>query len=294
MIGLALVAVFALTALAAANASASGPPALWQCAKAAKVGKLYTGKFNDKKCSSKNEAGTGKYELEEWNLGSKELKTGKQGKIKKFKGKNKVGANLEDLSLSSKLGCTSYTDEGEFSGPKSAKNIKVIFKGCTLSNHSCKSPGAAAGEVKVNTLEGEDGYISASKHEVGVLLRAETAGNPYGYIAEIECDEGEIKLRTSGAVIGRIEAPLGVFTKEATFNFIQHAAVNEWTAEWSAEGNNPKDKLGTEILTGGGPLFSNPPCEPVRLEKDEVGGCYTGSGEETKVTNKGEELELIA
>ena len=286
VVGLCLLAVFGFAAVASATASAE-LPALYECHKVASG----TGIWN-KGCKVEGkhnkELKENDFEIQEWNL------VAKKGKAKIFKGKNKTGANLEDLSLSSKLSCTSYTDEGYFTGPKTAGKIKVIFKGCTLSNHSCKSPGAEAGQVKVNPLEGEDGYISRSKHEVGALLRAEATGNPDRYIAEIECDEGQIKLRTSGAVIGRIEAPLGVFTKSATFNFIQHAAVNEWTEQWGLEGNNPKDKLGTEILTGGGPLFSEPPCEPKRLEKDEIGGCYTGSGEETKVTNKGEELELVA
>ncbi len=60
ILGLALVAVFAITALAAASASAAEPE-YKMCKKAAKVEKKYTGGYNDKRCTEVNVGGEGKY-----------------------------------------------------------------------------------------------------------------------------------------------------------------------------------------------------------------------------------------
>lgn len=300
----AAVGALALCAITADAASATvnpaNYPALYECAKAGKETveykegtktkkkAVYTGAYTEKKCATaatedkyrvkgEHPGPEGKYELQEWAKAP--------SKVKAFKGGSKAGANLEDLSLSAKLSCTSYTDEGKFNGPKTAEDVKVIFKGCVLGPHACKSEGASAGEIKVNPLKGEDGYLSKEKHEVGVSLTNETGK----YLVTILCDEGEDKLRVSGAIVGKVEPPYNVFTKEATFTFLQHAAVQQYE---KLEGK-PKALLMTEIRTGTS-TFGPEPCEPVRWAEDNPGGCETGSGEETKALNKGEELELKA
>src|ERR1700742_3734355 len=79
MMGLCLVAVLAVAAVAVSSASAALPE-YKVCAKATKVGKTYTGEFTDKLCSAKSGTKEGKYELESWEAAKK----------KGFKGKNGV------------------------------------------------------------------------------------------------------------------------------------------------------------------------------------------------------------
>lgn len=260
------VAALAVGAVTAAGASAS-EPALFQCVKASKnAEKIYTGGFEDKKCSTANPLHQGKYELEEWFLGSKELKTGKQGKVKQFKGKGK-GANLEVKEIGG-ITCTSSADTGEFNGPKTAAKILVTFKGCELNHHQCQNT-ATAGEVKTNALKGEIGYIEGgkAKHEVGVALTSESSP----YEAEFHC--GELELRVHGTVIGLVISTQNAFTKEASLLFQQS---NGEQAIKHLEGG-PLDILLTEARKTGGEW-----------------GTPSESGESTETTGKGEELELKA
>jgi opacity protein-like surface antigen len=263
----AVVAVTALAAVASAGASAA-EPALFQCGSAPKnAEKHFTGGFTDKKCSVPSATHEGKYNLEEWNLGSAELKTGKKGKVKKFKGKGK-GANLEVKQLGG-IACTSSTDTGEFNGPKSAANVAVTFKGCELAHHTCQNT-ATAGEIKTNALKGEIGYIEggAAKHEVGVALTSQTGI----YLGEFKC--GELEIRVHGTVIGLVTSTKNAFTKEATLLFQQSGGEQRIK---KLEGG-PTDVLLTESRKTGAEW-------PIEAAE---------SGEETESTGKGEELELKA
>jgi hypothetical protein len=274
MVGLCLVAVVALTAVAAGSAAAA-EPALYECGKAGKETVKYisggkeksksvaTGSYTEKKCATLAPAGTyraggapeGKYELREG-----------IGKGKAFKGKGK-GANLEIKGVGG-VACTSSSDTGKFTGPKSAGGVSVTFKGCELLHHQCSNT-ATLGEIKTNLLKGEIGYIEGgkAKHEVGVALSAETGL----YEAEFHC--AELELRVAGAVIGLVTSPKNVFTKEATLLFRQSAGEQ---AIKKLEGGLEQFLL-TEGRSGGGAY-----------------GSPSESGESDEVTNKGEELELKA
>src|ERR1700692_567708 len=63
MLGLCLVAVFAMSVVVSADAWAEGRPEYKRCAKVAKVEKKYTGHYSDKACGVS--ATEGKYEREE-------------------------------------------------------------------------------------------------------------------------------------------------------------------------------------------------------------------------------------
>ncbi len=71
ILGLCLVATFAFGAVAASAAFAEREPTFWQCAKAAKVGTKYTGKYTNSSCTKEattkeiEEGKTNKYELGE-------------------------------------------------------------------------------------------------------------------------------------------------------------------------------------------------------------------------------------
>jgi hypothetical protein len=249
-----LAVAVAFCAVASASASAA-EPALFECAKPAKVAKKYVGGYNNKTCTEVNATHEGKYELQEG-----------IGKGKAFKGKAK-GTNLEVKGLGG-VACTSNSDTGKFTGPKSAGDIVVVFKGCELNHHQCENTGTL-GEIKTNPLKGEVGYIEGgkAKHEVGVAIGAETGV----YEAEFHC--AEIELRVSGTVIGLVTSTKNAFTKEATLLFQESSGEQRLK---KLEGG-PEVHLQAEVRSPGGEYGS--PAE---------------SGESDEITNKGEELELKA
>lgn len=109
--------------------------------------------------------------------------------------------------------CTNETASGEALGTNKVANVSVLFKGCKLFGVvSCQSAGAGAGEIQVNPLDGQLGYINKTAHEVGVLLEPAAAGKAF---AEFECEE--VALKT---VVGVGNATEGAYyTPEATGGF---------------------------------------------------------------------------
>jgi hypothetical protein len=196
ILGLCLVAVFAM-GIAAASASAA--PTYYECAKAAKVGKAYTGNSNNKTCTETNEKGEGKYNLQPG-----------RGKNKIFKGKGGA-ATLHTPTVGGEVKCSTSKDEGlvnaSFTGQE---KVKVIFGKCISLGKNCSSAGAKKGEIKTNALEGTLGYISKSPLKVGVSLKGEGGADS----ADFNC-EGLV-IETKGAVIGEITGDVNAFSKEST------------------------------------------------------------------------------
>jgi hypothetical protein len=255
-LGLCLVAVFAFGAIAASTASAA-EPALYECAKLKKNAKTkkYEGKYTNKTCSTVSEKSEGEYELQEG-----------IGKGKEFKGKGSAG-DLEVIGVG-EVQCTKSADTGKFNSPKTADDVKVTFTGCSTLGHKCESAGAASGEIKTETLEGEVGYLNKATPLVGVDLKPQSGI----YLAQFTCNPEELNLRVRGSVIGEVLPPYNHFTKEATLKFHSHDGTQEWE---SFEGGL-KDTLVAESCFG---------CEP---------SGEAPSGESQVVVNKGEELELKA
>lgn len=275
LMGVCAAMAVVVSALAAASASAS-LPALYECAKATKVGKpaKYTGHYTDKKCSKEatkkeiEEGKANKYELQEWN------KEAKKGKVKKFKGKGK-GANLE-VKGQNGVACTSSSDVGEFTGPKTGGNVVVTFKGCETAGEKCTNT-ATAGEVTTNKLSGEVGYLAGGgtgKPIVGISIGAEAPGK---FAAEFHC--GDLNVRVHGHAIGEVSSTdVNVFTKKATLIYEQHAGEQKW----------PKFESGVKEV-----LFTEE-CKGELCKGSGEGESGDLSAEETKVENTGEELELKA
>lgn len=260
ILGLATAAV--VFGISVASASA-GLPALYECAKASKVNGKYTGRFSEKKCSKEASA----KEIEEGKKNKYELKEG-IGKGKAFKGKGSAG-NLEVEGVG-EVQCSASVDTGKFNSPKTADEVKVTFTGCVTLGHKCESAGAKEGEIKTNTLEGEVGYLAGGGTEhptVGVDLKPQS---PATSLAEFTCNPEELNLRVIGSVVGEVEPPYNVFTKEATLKFHSHNGIQEWER---LEGG-ATDTLLTESCFG---------CKP---------SGEAPSGESQVITNKGEELML--
>jgi hypothetical protein len=199
MLGLCLVAVLAVAVVAASSASAAGPE--W-----GKCEAKANGKYKDAGCTEKAKKGEGAYE---WTKGAK-LKNvrfaganvGSGGVLNtqlKFcegpenvqerripKGKCEAGGGKIEDSLGENIAieCTAENNTGETSGKNKIVNIAVVFHGCVLFGSVPCSNGPLEGEIRVNQLKGELGYISKSEHKVGVLLEP---SKKHGEFAKFNC-----------------------------------------------------------------------------------------------------------
>src|SRR5580704_3450139 len=148
IVGLTLVAVFAIGTMATAGALAAAPE-FYHCVK--KTG----GKFAAG-CTS---AGTA-YEKEPVTAGSKIKFTSKS---------SGEGHFYVPSSLKVKLSCEKDKDEGEITGPKTVKNMVVTFEGCKAlneeTNEKCEvhSPGPLKNEIVTTKVEDTLGYIKKSE-----------------------------------------------------------------------------------------------------------------------------------
>lgn len=210
MVGLCLVAVFALAAVTAASASAVTPE--WgKCE--AQVG----GKYTDGNCQTKAKGkGAGSFE---WHKGATlpnipftGESVGNGGVLTQqniYCGSESgviTGTPKHPLSRSAcaakggefheagtiEIECAKENSSGEASGKSNVLNVHVTFKGCLLfGNSPCKSAGAAEGEVKTNALKGKLGIINKATKEVGVLLEPATKHGPF---ANFSCGGGEVPV----------------------------------------------------------------------------------------------------
>jgi len=199
MVGLCLVAVFAIAAVAASSASATTPE--WgKCV--AKAG----GKYLDGGCQTKGKGGSF-----EWEKGSKlpnvpftghsigsggvltsEVATCENGpdngkRVPRSKCIEDGGEINGGVGAITKVECEKEASSGEATGKNKIANVHVAFTGCKTLGAPCTSAGAAEGEIKTNPLKGELGYINKSTKEVGVKLEPATK---HGHFAAFECAVG--------------------------------------------------------------------------------------------------------
>ncbi len=254
MMGLCLVAVFALTAAISASASAA-EPAFYECHKL--TTKPYTGKYTDKKCSVE----ASPTEISEGKKNKYELQEGIGTKGKAFKGKGGA-ATLHTPAVGGEVSCKSFKDEGHVTTPTTEGKVISEFKVCTSLGKKCASAGQKAGTIKTNSLAGELGYINKASKSVGVALKAETGS----VLAEFNCEGLEIV--TTGSVIGTLE-PVNVFTKTEVNKFQVNGEGFQTVKKF--EGGETHVLLST--INGSGPFES---------------------GQQAEATNKGEELEVKA
>jgi hypothetical protein len=231
IVGLCLIAVFAVTAFASSAASAALPE-FKVCAKAVKVGKTTpTGEFSDKSCTVK--AAGGKYLLE-------------SGLGKKTAIKTKSKAAILETPGAGTVECKSSKSGGNTAGTKEETGVIVEFKTCTSIGKKCNSPGAKAGTIKTNALHGVLGYLSKSPLKVGIALSPEKSG---AFDAEFNC-EG-LGVQTFGTVIGQVTGDINVISKASVLTL---AAPKEGQQEFTnfEGGAKGEDELKTEFNLGSG------------------------------------------
>lgn len=193
MLGLFLVALCAIAAIAATSAMAL--PEWGQCK--AQAG----GKYSDSGCTEKAKKGTGAYEWHKGTAGVAERKFHGEGGTGILNAALRTPPACEDPFKRSKeceekyeeeggtpfaleIECSSESAAGELSSSKDVSNVVVRFHGCTLFGSTPCSNTTVEGEVLVNPLKGTLGYINKGNKEVGVQL---TPAKKKGDFAQFVC-----------------------------------------------------------------------------------------------------------
>ncbi len=215
IIGVAVLGVFAVAAIATASASAELPEYML-CGKAAKVDKVYVGHYTSSLCTEESKVETGgEYELEK-GLGKKATFAAKSGRT-----------ILATPEIAEKIECKSTSTSGEFTGSKQAKDVVLTASGCEATGSKCTSAGAKAGHITSNPLSGEFGYLAGKGTKapvVGLLLSAEGTA----YAAEFSC-EG-VEVRTDGPIISEVTGNIDTISGEVTYTFRQSGGRQQYTS----------------------------------------------------------------
>jgi hypothetical protein len=223
IMGLGIVAIFAMTALFAASASA-GAPEYGRCLAHA------TGKWKTSGCTTPSKAGEEKFE---WYPAEGAAANGESKPIVKKGFKSKANESLpiqlegtgEALAgVKTKIVCKTQSSEGEITGNKTAIATKIVFGGCESSGAKCKGGATAVeGEIQVNDLSGvlgveKFGYNKEKKivEPAKTKLANEftpTAGEEFTHF---EC--ASLKVTVRGHVLNPLTA--NKMLKSATVKFV--------------------------------------------------------------------------
>jgi hypothetical protein len=164
ILGLCLMAVFALGAVASATASAAAPE-FFHCVKLTSK----TGGYTSSSCALASKTKTGEFEKNAVPAKSKIKFTDTLGTTRFYR--NSTGT--------SRVVCGKGTATGEVSGPKEVTAVEVTFKECQFASGSLEcpvnSPFEGAGEIYTRELSGELGKVTAAEapgSETGLELKA--------------------------------------------------------------------------------------------------------------------------
>jgi hypothetical protein len=198
MMGLCLVAAFALTVIGASTASAL--PEIGRC-----VPQAGTGKYKDANCTKK--AGSLASEKQfEFKKGPLEGKTGFT---------SAGGEGILETANGTKIVCTTQSATGKYkrtptSGTtKEVEGVIASFQGCGIPalEAKCQS-GATEGVINTFSLKGPLGYISGEKTTTPVVGQMLTPTKAKGLFAEFKCLGGSITVRVKGKE-GAVEGKTG-------------------------------------------------------------------------------------
>jgi hypothetical protein len=220
IVGLCLVAVFAIGAVSATGASAFGePPEVGRCIK--KAG----GDWKDGGCKTPAKAGEEKFE---WYPGFKANKHGEEKLIvkNKFTSKSKPETSIQlettgagnPGKVKSVVKCKGQTSNGEVTGPKTNVATNVVFTGCESSGLKCKSSkgGEVEGEIKVNNLSGNIALEKKGETQAKDKVANRFVPTGGGHFVDFAC--GGIAVEVRGAVLNNVVANAMKLT--ATVKFV--------------------------------------------------------------------------
>jgi phospholipase C len=148
-----------------------------------------------------------------------------------------AGASLETVG-GARITCTAGAGRGQYTGPKT-QTVSFSFSGCTnAALASCQSAGAESGEIALNALVGELGFIRDQLTEGKVQVTVGVAFKPeqQPYAASFECG-GTIGQPGAAALIkGAVIAPLTPLEKMSTSGALKFAASSGLQRPKSFEG----------------------------------------------------------
>jgi hypothetical protein len=233
IVGLCLIAMFAISAVAASGASAFTPER--GTCKAAKKG---AGEYLNSLCTEPGAKGGAKKEFV-WVPQAKATaftSTTGEATLKSF---TPEGAELPAVT------CTKSKGKGKALTSTTSESV-VTFEGCSSAGEKCTGGAKAkAGDIITFTLDGKLGTISGGS---GVGEAVGGAG-PGGLSAEFKCGANEIK--TKGAVIGEVTPVDAKAAATATLKFVASGKEQEFTTLNGTE----EEALHTEIDGLGGGTF---------------------------------------
>ncbi|MBA3807501.1 MAG: hypothetical protein H0X28_03765 [Solirubrobacterales bacterium] len=258
VMGLALVAVFAIGAIAAGSAFAL--PEVGRCV--AKAG----GKYTESNCVTKAKVGTGTFEFVKGAVKTGFTSVGGEGVLE-----GASGTNVVCLTQKAK---GKYDADGTAGAIKGVEDVVSTFEGCSIPTIgiACNTKGQASGVIVTSTLEGNLGYINKAKKEVGQELHPKLKG---GAFAEFECGGGAVTIVTQSEKTNCIIAPVAPVNVFATTIGQKYETTG---------GGHQKTTH-----------FEKTPTKICQLESSVNGGARELSGQvlETTVTNE-EPLEVKA
>lgn len=238
-VGLCAVAVLATSAVLAASASAETFPSYKVCAKAAKVGKVYTGRYNKSNCTEVNAKGEGKYEADPWTATKARSFTGKNGK-------STFDAYIKGDGILASIVCKKGKDVGEVTGEDTTSE-STIFEGCSGAGSTCTSAEAKVGDIVTDTISTtlvtlkEETETEAAV--VGIDL-AGTGGEAKDVTTEFKC--GTYQVTTTGSTLGVVSGDVRVASKGQTDTFaVNKDGENEYNHKLG--GKEGEDTLFSEI-----------------------------------------------
>jgi hypothetical protein len=180
-----------------------------ECARVTQAG---TGMWTDSECKSLQAENKGEYVRLALASG---IFTGTSGLSRLVAGANTIK-------------CLSDTSSGSLSGKDAVSKLVVSYKSCKLESAetiTCKTTGAAEGEIVTASLTGKLGYVEVLGKKVGVLLKPE-AGEEFTK-GEIMC--GLLaKIKVRGSVIGEV-TPINTFSTKSTQSFKIVEGKQQWT-----------------------------------------------------------------
>jgi hypothetical protein len=263
IVGLCLVAVFAIGAVTATGASAFGePPEVGRCL--AKAG----GDWKNSGCSVPSTATEKKFE---WYPAYKANKHGEEKlAVKlKFTSKFKEGALIQlETVKEEKIICKGQTSSGEVTGPKTNIANNILFTGCEFTEVGvCENTGTA-GQIKVNDLNGTLGFQTETgeqkKWKVANLFKPKTGS----IFAEFTCAGVPVVVKSNTEALGGVMNPI-------TANAMKLSATVKFTA---TKGKQKPEKFAADPLGTKRTLLSN-----------KLGQAFSQAGQTLTTIQKNEE-----
>src|SRR5947209_2612266 len=215
ILGLCLVAVFALSATYVASASATDFFELGECLK---VKTAKTGKFGNAGCTANTGEKANEYE---WTVGVN------KNKLFTSKMKSETKATLETTS-GSKVTCNEEEGTGEFGAGTTVVKVTAHFhNNCETGGLKCNSTGKGPGEIDIFNLKGHAGILKTDpttpiKDKMGGVLEPESGE----FLAEFECT-ASVKIKVKGSLI--VEEKAEKMLPKATLKFTAKGGIQNYT-----------------------------------------------------------------